>query len=189
MLGRKRFLFSKTSKPAPGSTHLPTKWVQRVKQPKRETDHLPPTSEVTSDWSCNSTPPTCLYGVRRKTFTFSFITLSANTKEVNAFHTYHSSSQLKTSAADWGSLNIVQHSPSTEQCYLIQHRLTQWHTNTLLTYSHALVSNRQTLLLVVQCSRCCWSFPTPHWPLSKGSLWRHWPTSPRRDVPLIQAFR
>jgi hypothetical protein len=76
-----------------------------------------------------------------------FIILWADTTKVNAVHTYHSSSHFKTSAADRGLLNIVQHSTSTGRCYLIQHHLTQWraNTNTLLTYSHALVSNGQAL--------------------------------------------
>jgi hypothetical protein len=71
---------------------------------------------------------------------------------MNSFPTYHSSSHLTTSAAVRELLNIVHHSPSTEKRDLMQHRLTQRHTNTntLLMYGHALVSNGQVLPLVVQ---------------------------------------
>jgi hypothetical protein len=57
----KNFLFSTLSRPALGSTELPTQWVLRalslgVKRPERETDHSPATSaEVKKEWFYTST--------------------------------------------------------------------------------------------------------------------------------------
>jgi hypothetical protein len=53
----KNFLFSKSSRPAPGSTQ-PIQWVPGVKRPGREADHSPPTSaEVKKMWIYKPTPP------------------------------------------------------------------------------------------------------------------------------------
>jgi hypothetical protein len=44
-----------------------------IKQAEREADRLPQSSvEVRNEWSCTSTPPICLYGVRRVNFKFVF---------------------------------------------------------------------------------------------------------------------
>jgi hypothetical protein len=56
------FLFTTTSRPAPGPTQPPIQWVPGalslgVKRQGREADHSPPSSaEVKSTWSYNSTP-------------------------------------------------------------------------------------------------------------------------------------
>jgi hypothetical protein len=53
------FLFSTSSTPALGPTHLPIKWVPGVKRPRREGDHSPPTTaEVKKIWNHTSTPHT-----------------------------------------------------------------------------------------------------------------------------------
>jgi hypothetical protein len=53
----KNFLFSKSSRPALGSTQPPIQWVPGVKRLGREVDHSPPTSaEVKKMWTYTSTP-------------------------------------------------------------------------------------------------------------------------------------
>ena len=45
----------------------------KVKQPRCEVDHSPPSSaEVKNGWSCTSTPPICLHGVEKEGFYPSF---------------------------------------------------------------------------------------------------------------------
>jgi len=45
----------------------------RVKQPRREVNHLPPsTVEVKNEWSYTSASPICHHGVDRKDFTITF---------------------------------------------------------------------------------------------------------------------
>jgi hypothetical protein len=57
------FLFSKSSRPALGSTQPPMQWVlgalsPGVKRPEREADHSPPTSaEIKRMWTYTSTTP------------------------------------------------------------------------------------------------------------------------------------
>jgi hypothetical protein len=54
----KNLLFSKSSRPALGSTQPSIQWVSEVKRPGREADHSPPTSaEVKKMWIYASTPP------------------------------------------------------------------------------------------------------------------------------------
>jgi hypothetical protein len=59
----KNFLFSKSSRPALGSTQPPIQWVTAdlspgVQRPGREADHSPPTgAEVNKMWIYTSTPP------------------------------------------------------------------------------------------------------------------------------------
>ena len=73
------FVFSKTSKPALGPTHLPTQWVPGaispgVKRPGRDVNHLPPsTAEVKNEWSYTSAPPICLHGVDEHNFILAFL--------------------------------------------------------------------------------------------------------------------
>jgi hypothetical protein len=44
-----------------------------IKQADREADHSPQYGvEVRNEWSCTSTPPICLHGVRRINFKFVF---------------------------------------------------------------------------------------------------------------------
>jgi hypothetical protein len=63
----KNFLFSKSSRPALGSTQPPIQWVPgalsaAVKRPGREANHLPPASaEVKKMWIYRSTPHTPLW--------------------------------------------------------------------------------------------------------------------------------
>jgi hypothetical protein len=55
----KNFLFSKSSRPALGSTQPPIQWVPEVKRPGREADHSPPANaEVKRNWMYTSTPST-----------------------------------------------------------------------------------------------------------------------------------
>jgi hypothetical protein len=59
----KNFLFSVSSRPALGSTQHPIQWVPRVKRPRREADHSPPTSaEVKKIWIYTSTPSYAFIG-------------------------------------------------------------------------------------------------------------------------------
>jgi hypothetical protein len=59
------FLYSKSTRPALGSTQLPIQWVPTVKLPGREADHSPPASaEAKKMWIYTSTPPYArLHGV------------------------------------------------------------------------------------------------------------------------------
>jgi hypothetical protein len=42
-----------------------------VRRPGCEADHSPPSNtEIENEWSCTSTPPVCLHGVDRDSFTF-----------------------------------------------------------------------------------------------------------------------
>lgn len=70
--------FSKMSKPALVPTHLPVQLVLGavslgVEWPGHETNHLPPYSaKVNFEWRYTSTPPTCLCGLYRDNFAFTF---------------------------------------------------------------------------------------------------------------------
>jgi hypothetical protein len=67
--GLRIFLFSTVSRTALGPTQPPIQWVPaalslRVKLPRREADHSPPSSaEVKNAWSYTSTPPLRLHDV------------------------------------------------------------------------------------------------------------------------------
>jgi hypothetical protein len=63
------FLFTTVSIPVLGPTQPPIQWVPRglslrVKRPRRDADHSPPSSaEVKNAWNYTSTPPICLNGL------------------------------------------------------------------------------------------------------------------------------
>jgi len=63
----KYFLFSKTGRPALGSTHYPILWVPGfcpLCNCVGPNDHSPPSStKVTNEWSCTSTPAICGHAV------------------------------------------------------------------------------------------------------------------------------
>jgi hypothetical protein len=65
----KNVLFSKSSRPALGSTQPPIQWVlgalfPGVKRQDREADHSPPDSaDVMKMWIYTSTPPICIHSV------------------------------------------------------------------------------------------------------------------------------
>jgi hypothetical protein len=72
--GKKVFLFFDTSRPALGPTSGHRRSVPRVKQPRREVNHSPPSSAaVKNEWSYTSTPAIWFHAVERLNFTFSFI--------------------------------------------------------------------------------------------------------------------
>jgi hypothetical protein len=57
-------LTTSVSRPALGLTQLPFQWVPRVRRPRREADHSPPSSaEVKNAWSYISILPLGLHGV------------------------------------------------------------------------------------------------------------------------------
>jgi hypothetical protein len=72
--GKKGFLFSETSRLALGPTCRPRRSLPRVKQPRREIKHSPPSSaEVKNEWSYTSTPAIWFHGVGRLNFSFTVI--------------------------------------------------------------------------------------------------------------------
>jgi hypothetical protein len=52
----KKFFFSKSSRPALGSTQPPIQCVPRVKRPGLEADHSPTSAKVKKMWIYTSTP-------------------------------------------------------------------------------------------------------------------------------------
>ena len=60
-----------------GTTHPPIQWVPQtlslgVKWPEHVGDHLsPPSARVKNEWSCTSTPPTCLHAMYRDNIIFN----------------------------------------------------------------------------------------------------------------------
>jgi hypothetical protein len=76
--GQENFLFSKTSKSAPGPTQLPIQWVRWCfpggKAAGHEVNYSPPySSEVKNDWNYTSSPPICLHGVNMEKLNFTVV--------------------------------------------------------------------------------------------------------------------
>jgi hypothetical protein len=59
--------------PQPAVQCVPGVVLREIKRPRREVNHLPPSSsEYKEDWSYTSTAPVCLQGVDRENFAFTF---------------------------------------------------------------------------------------------------------------------
>jgi len=67
------FLFTKSSRLTLGPTQLPSQFFPRSKATGCDVDHLPSSgAEAKKEWSYTSSPPICLHGMNRDSFTFFF---------------------------------------------------------------------------------------------------------------------
>jgi hypothetical protein len=109
--GQEIFLFSKTSRPALGTTQPPVgngASFSGLKWPGREVDHSPPPgAEVKNEWSCTFDLPICLHGVDRENF-FTFI-LCLNGVNIDRISEFDSVLIERNLVRRWNTNVVISH--------------------------------------------------------------------------------